>query len=77
MLKKFVINRRGVIELMKSKEMQNVLTQKVKEIEKKLPKGYETDIYVGKTRANASIGPKTKKAKKDNYKNNTLLKAVR
>lgn len=77
MLKKFVIIKKGVVEIMKSKEMQNILTQKAKEIENRLPKGYESDIYVGKTRANASIGPKTKKARIDNYKNNTLLKAVK
>lgn len=77
MLKKFVLNSKGLNELMKSAEMQSILTQKAKAVAAKCGAGYETDIYVGKTRANASIGPKTKKAKRDNYKNNTLLKAVK
>lgn len=77
MLKKFEINKSGVNELMKSGEMQSILTEKAKAIAGRCGSGYETDIYVGKTRANASVGPKTKKAKRDNYKNNTLLKAVK
>lgn len=74
---KFVLNRKGVIELLKSSEMQSVLKAKAKAIAARCGSGYETDIYIGKTRANASVGAKTKKAKRDNYKNNTLLKAVR
>lgn len=77
MLKKFVLNSKGLNELMKSAEMQSILTQKAKAVAAKCGPGYETDIYVGKMRANASIGPKTKKAKRDNYKNNTLLKAIK
>ena len=61
---KFKLNRAGVAELMKSAPMQNVLSQYVK------------DIHVGKNRANAMVSAKTYKAKKDNMKNNTLLKAV-
>ena len=77
MLKNFKINRQGVSELMKSTSMQSVLSEKAKAIAGRCGSGYETDIYIGKTRANASVGAKTKKAKRDNYKNNTLLKAVR
>lgn len=77
MLKNFKINRQGVSELMKSTPMQSVLSEKAKAIAARCGSGYETDIYNGKTRANASVGAKTKKAKRDNYKNNTLLKAVR
>lgn len=77
MLKKFELNTSGVNKLMKSTEMQSLLTQKAKAVAAKCGPGYETDIYIGKTRANASIGPKTKKAKRDNHKNNTLLKAIK
>lgn len=77
MLKNFKINKQGVSELMKSTPMQSVLSKKTKAIAARCGSGYETDIYIGKTRANASVGAKTKKAKRDNYKNNTLLKAVR
>ena len=37
--------------------------------------GYEVDTYVGTNRANASVYPATYEARKDNYENNTLLKA--
>lgn len=77
MLKNFKINKQGVSELMKSTQMQSVLSEKAKVIAARCGSGYETDIYIGKTRANASVRAKTKKAKRDNYKNNTLLKAVR
>lgn len=77
MIKKIVLNPKGLNELMKSSEIQSVLTQKAKEVQSRCGKGYETDIYVGKTRANASIGAKTKSAKRDNFKNNTLLKAIK
>ena len=77
MLKLFKINKPGVSEIMKSGEMQAILSGKAKEIAARCGSGYGTDIYIGKTRANASVGAITKKAKRDNYKNNTLLKAVK
>ena len=39
--------------------------------------GYEMTTHVGKNRVNASVHAKTIKARKDNSKNNTLLKAMR
>lgn len=74
---KFKLNTAGVAELMKSEEMQQVLTAKATAIKERCGDGYEQDIYIGKTRANAMVSAKTIKAKKDNSKNNTLLKAVR
>ncbi|HEP1182161.1 TPA: hypothetical protein ACP17E_000016 [Streptococcus pyogenes] len=74
---KFKLNRAGVAELMKSSEMQQVLTAKATAIRERCGDGYVQDIHVGKNRANAMVSTKTIKAKKDNSKNNTLLKAVR
>ncbi|HEK9999293.1 TPA: hypothetical protein TUM56_000236 [Streptococcus equi subsp. zooepidemicus] len=74
---KFKLNTAGVAELIKSEEMQQVLTAKATAIKERCGDGYEQDIYIGKTRANAMVSAKTIKAKKDNSKNNTLLKAVR
>lgn len=74
---KFELNIAGVAELMKSSEMQQVLTAKATAIRNRCGDGYEQDIHVGKNRANAMVSAKTKKAKKDNLENNTLLKAVR
>lgn len=74
---KFKLNRSGVSELMKSAEMQAVLTDKASAIRNRCGRGYEQDIYVGKNRANAMISAASWRARKDNEKNNTLLKAVR
>lgn len=74
---KFKLNRSGVRELMKSAEMQSVLTNYASNIRNRCGNGYEQDIYVGSNRANAMVSAATVKAKRDNKKNNTLLKAVR
>ncbi|CQR25874.1 phage protein [Streptococcus varani] len=74
---KFELNESAVAELMKSSEMQEVLTGEASKIKDRCGDGYEQDIYVGKNRANAMVSAKTHKAKKDNLENNTLLKAVR
>lgn len=74
---KFKLNYSGVGQLLKSTEMQNVLTEKATAIKNRAGEGYEQDIYVGKSRANAMVYADSYKAKKDNLKNNTLLKAVR
>lgn len=73
----FKLNRAGVAELMKSPEMVALLKEKAKAVQEKAGSGYEISSYVGKNRANVSIKTKTKKAMRDNNKNNTLLKALR
>lgn len=73
---KFVLNRAGVAELMKSAEMQAVLRDKATAIRNQCGAGYEQDIYVGKNRANAMVSAETIKAKRSNAKHNVLLKAV-
>jgi len=72
----FKLNRKGVAELMKSQAMQDILKEHATTIKNRAGDGYEQDIYVGKNRANAMVKADTFKAKKDNSKNNTLLKAV-
>ncbi len=72
----FKLNLKGVAELMKSKEMQDILKEHATTIKGRVGDGYEQDIYVGKNRANAMVKAETFKARKDNSKNNTLLKAV-
>ncbi|NQP34764.1 hypothetical protein HO921_10470 [Streptococcus suis] len=74
---KFKLNSAGVRELMKSPEMQAVLTDKANGIRNRAGDGYESDIYVGKTRANAMVYADSYQAKRDNKKHNTLLKAVK
>ena len=72
----FKLNLKGVAELMKSKEMQDILKEHATTIKGRAGDGYEQDIHVGKNRANAMVKAETFKARKDNSKNNTLLKAV-
>lgn len=74
---KFKLNHSGVGQLLKSSEMQSVLTEKATAIKNRAGEGYGQDVYVGKTRANAMVYADSYKAKRDNMKNNTLLKAVR
>lgn len=76
-MNKFKLNRSGVRALLQSDEMQAVLKEKASEISRRAGAGYEQDIHVGKNRANAMIWPESHAAKRDNMKNNTLLKAVR
>lgn len=62
---------------MKSDAMVTILKEKAKSVQDKAGQGYETSVYIGKNRANVSIKTKTRKAARDNNKNNTLLKALR
>lgn len=77
MSKKFKLNRKGVKEMLKSDEMQAVLKEYATNIKDRCGDGYEQDIHVGKNRANAMVSATTYQAKRDNLKNNTILKAVR
>lgn len=77
MSSKFVLNYNGVAELMKSPAMVDFLREKAKSIQDKAGDGYEISSFVGKNRANVSVKTKSRKAIRDNNKNNTLLKAMR
>lgn len=74
---KFELNRSGVRDLMQSDEMQSILKDKANNALNSLGQGYKTDSYVGKNRANAMVYADTYQAKRDNLKNNSILKAVR
>lgn len=74
---KFVLDRQGVNQLLKSPEVQSSLSSIADNIQSRAGAGYEKDIYVGKNRANSMVYADSIKAKVDNSKNNTLLKATR
>ena len=74
---KFKLNSSGVRQLLQSAQMQTVLEQQASAIRNRAGVGYKQDTYVGKNRANAMVWADTYQAKRDNMKNNTLLKAVR
>ena len=73
---KFELNRAGVRELMQSSEMMNICRSYADNAQSKLGEGYEVTTHTGKTRVNAQIAASTYKARKENNKNNTILKAV-
>lgn len=74
---KFDLNSKGVNQLLKSSEVQSALSSIADNIQAKAGVGYEKDTYVGKNRANSMVYADGIKAKVDNSKNNTLLKAAR
>lgn len=71
------LNRPGVAQMMKSPEMQALLTETASAIVGRCGPGYGSDIHVGRNRANAMVKAETFEARRDNSKNNTILKAVR
>lgn len=73
---RFTLDRKGVKQLLKSEWAMEVVNSKANEIRGKLGDGYEVTTYNGKTRVNASVHANTVKARQDNAKNNTLLKAL-
>lgn len=75
-LKKFVLNRAGVRELLRSSEMQDVLREAAEAVRANAGDGYSVDVHVGKNRANASVGTESIQSRADNLRNNTLLRAL-
>lgn len=71
------LNDAGIQALLKGEGMQAALNVLGKQCATKAGDGFEYDVQVGKTRANASVRPVTKKAKRACYKENSLLKAVK
>lgn len=74
---KIKLNRAGVRELLKSSEMLAVCEEKAASIRNRCGDGYETNSFVGKNRVNAMVFASTYQAKRDNMKNNTILKALK
>ena len=72
---KFKLNSAGVRALLQSDEAMGVVTQYANQIQTRCGAGYEVSTMVGKTRVNASVYAATVEALRDNYNNNTLLKA--
>lgn len=73
----FELNRKGVAELMKSSEMQSILSQYGSRFLNACPDiGYEAETKVGKTRASTTVRAETAHAYYENRKNHTLQKAL-
>ena len=74
---KFKLNTKGVGAFLKSEPVQKMISERANEIASRAETGYEADTQIGQKRATGRVKAATAKAKKDNKKNNTLLKAVR
>ncbi|MBQ1574204.1 MAG: hypothetical protein IIZ78_24020 [Clostridiales bacterium] len=73
---KFELNRQGVRELLKSKEMMDICTEYANNALARLGDGYEVNTYSGENRVNAEVFAQSFAAKRENLKSNTILKAV-
>lgn len=71
------LNSSGVKEMLKSSEMLKICEEYANNALGRLGSGYKVTTMVGKNRVNAEISAATYKAKKDNAKNNTILKALK
>ena len=73
---KLVLNDKGIQELLKSDEMQSILSEHGATVARRAGAGYESDVHEYKKRAVANVYPATSEAAVDNLENNTLLKAL-
>ena len=72
----FKLNREGVRELLKSQEMMNICSDYANNAQGRLGEGYEVTTMTGKNRVNAEVRAVSYKARKENNRDNTILKAV-
>ena len=70
------LNPDGVRQLLRSPEMMSICSAQAQAIAARAGAGYEVSTYTGRNRVNASVHAATRKARRDNVKNNTLLKAL-
>lgn len=73
---RFELDRAGVRELLQSQEMAGICLNYANGVQSRAGDGYEVSTFVGRNRVNASVYAETAEARKDNYDNNTLLKAL-
>ena len=72
----FKLDINGLRELMKGPEMQAVLQEAGDAVASGAGGDYGTRVHVADYVAIANVFPESKEAAKDNYENNTLLKAL-
>lgn len=72
----FELNEAGIIELLQSPEMAAIIQQHASRVNNAAGPGYESNVMTGKKRAVGRVWADSAAAKRDNSKNNTLLKAL-
>ena len=73
---KFVLDTKGVGELLKSAEMRQVIEEYANEVRNRAGDGYEMQTHFSEQRVIANVYTATEEAILDNLENNTLLKAA-
>lgn len=73
---RIVLNSAGIQELLKSQEIQQAVDEVCQRIADNAGPDYGHNVQIGKRRAVGRVYTATKNAMKDNYENNTLLKAL-
>ena len=73
---KFELDLKGLNEVMKSSEMQNALMEAGQAVASAAGSDYEAEVHTASFVAISNVYPASKDAAKDNYDNNTLLKAA-
>lgn len=74
---KVELNRSGVRDLLRSKEMEGICREYADAAVSRLGSGYSSNTHTGKNRVNAEVTADTYSARRENLQNNTILKAVR
>lgn len=73
---KFKLNLPGLNELMKSSEMQSALREAGQTVANAAGSDYASSVHTANWIAIANVYPDSKRAASENFKENTLLKAV-
>ena len=73
---RFELNEAGVRALLKSSEMQAILSEYGSKVMGRVGEGYEMTAGTTSQRAKVNVRTETPRAMVDNLKNNTLLKAL-
>jgi len=73
---KFELNLPGLNELMKSPEMQNALLEAGQAVARSAGDDYAAEVHTASWIAISNVYPDSKRAAHENYKDNTLLKAL-
>ena len=72
----FKLNLLGLNDLMKSSEMQSALLKAGQTVAGIAGEGYAAEVHVANYIAISNVYPDTKESAKENYEDNTLLKAL-
>jgi hypothetical protein len=74
---KFELNRKGVSELLKGNEMQDLISDEVSRVKSNCGDEYASSVKVGRDRVQGFVETATEHAFFSNLHNNTLLKGLK